>query len=134
MAFATLQKISFGGWIEVSPGGQGCRDADQADSSNVGLWHLADIYIDACANYHIANLSEELRVSHRARHCVVPNPSGSADMEQLVTATAYKKLREAAQDSSWDEPLAGYEDSVWARAVVGLVLAGIAICAGFVVS
>jgi hypothetical protein len=33
----------FRGWIEASPGGQGCRDADQADSSNVGLWHLADI-------------------------------------------------------------------------------------------
>ena len=50
------------------------------------------------------------------------------------TAIVYKKLREAAQDLSWDEPLAGYEDSVWTRAIVGLVLAGIAIWAGFVVS
>ena len=50
------------------------------------------------------------------------------------TAIVYKKLREAAQDSSCDEPLAGYEDSVWTRAIVGLVLAGIAIWAGFVVS
>jgi hypothetical protein len=55
-------------------------------------------------------------------------------MEQLVTAIAYKKLRETAQNSSRDEPLVGYEDSVWTRAVVGLVLAGVAIWAGFVVS
>jgi hypothetical protein len=55
-------------------------------------------------------------------------------MEQLVTAAPYKKLREAAQNSSRDERLAGYEDSVWTRAVVGLALAAIAIWAGFVVS
>ena len=75
-------------------------------------------------------------------------------MEQLVIA--YKKLREAARllaaanertladeakvraahamERKQDEPLAGYEDSVWTRAVVGLALAGIAIWAGFVVS
>ena len=77
-------------------------------------------------------------------------------MEQLVIA--YKKLREAARllaaanertladeakvraehamerKVQQDEPLAGYEDSVWTRAVVGLALAGIAIWAGFVVS
>ena len=52
-------------------------------------------------------------------------------MEQLVIA--YKKLREAARLLA-AEPLAGYEDSVWTRAVVGLALAGIAIWAGFVVS
>ena len=34
-------KIFFRGWIEAAPGDQGCRDADRADSSNVGLWHLA---------------------------------------------------------------------------------------------
>ena len=62
-------------------------------------------------------------------------------MEQLVIA--YKKLREAARllaehamerKVQQDEPLAGYEDSVWTRAVVGSALAGIAIWAGFVVS
>jgi hypothetical protein len=53
-------------------------------------------------------------------------------MEQLVIA--YRKLKETAEDSSCDEPLAGYEDSVWTRAVVGLVLAGITIWAGLVVS
>ena len=38
------------------------------------------------------------------------------------------------QDPSRDEPLAGYEDSVWTRAVVGFALAAIVIWAGFVVS
>ena len=56
---------------------------------------------------------------------------GVQTMEQLVIA--YKKLREAARLLA-AEPLAGYEDSVWTRAVVGLALAGIAIWAGFVVS
>jgi hypothetical protein len=37
-------------------------------------------------------------------------------------------------DPSRDEPLAGYEDSVWMRVIIGLTLAGITIWAGFVVS
>ena len=41
---------------------------------------------------------------------------------------------EVQQDPSRDEPLAGYEDSVWMRVIIGLTLAGITIWAGFVVS
>ena len=52
-------------------------------------------------------------------------------MEQLVIA--YKKLREAGRLLA-AEPLAGYEDSVWMRVIIGLTLAGITIWAGFVVS
>ena len=36
------------------------------------------------------------------------------------------------QDPSRNEPLAGYEDSVWTRAVVGLALAAIVVWVGFV--
>ena len=38
------------------------------------------------------------------------------------------------QDPSRNEPLAGYEDSMWTSAVVGLALAAIVIWVGFVVS
>jgi hypothetical protein len=66
----------------------------ESSESSLGLaqWHLPH---HSCANSHIANLSEELRVSH---------------------------------------PLAGYEDSMWTSAVVGLALEAIVIWVGFVVS
>ena len=38
------------------------------------------------------------------------------------------------QDPSRNEPLAGYEDSTWTSAIVGLALAAIVIWVGFVVS
>ena len=46
----------------------------------------------------------------------------------------YIMERKIQQDPSWDEPLSGYEYSVWMRVIIGLTLAGITIWAGFVVS
>ena len=46
----------------------------------------------------------------------------------------YTMERKIQQDRSRDEPLAGYEDSVWMSVIIGLALAGITIWAGFVVS
>ena len=51
-----------------------------------------------------------------------------------LAASSHAMERKIQQDPSRNEPLAGYEDSVWMRAIIGLALAGITIWAGFVVS
>jgi hypothetical protein len=63
-----------------------------------------------------------------------PNrPRARADKVASVFAPA-RPSPKSQQDPSRNEPLAGYEDSMWTSAVVGLALAAIVIWVGFVVS
>ena len=63
-----------------------------------------------------------------------PNrPRARADNVASVFAPA-RPFPKSQQDPSRNEPLAGYEDSMWTSAVVGSALAAIVIWVGFVVS